>query len=75
MPRTLGVEFPGAISHVLRRGDRREAIFRDAVDRQDFHKTMGYTYDQIGQLKQAEGRLADGLTLWGGKQFGYAYDP
>jgi REP element-mobilizing transposase RayT len=40
MPRKLRVEFPGAIYHVMSRGDRREDIFRDDVDRQDFLKTL-----------------------------------
>ena len=35
---------------------------------------MGYSYDNIGQLKVAKGKLADGTTDWSGKQFGYAYD-
>ena len=40
MPRKLRVEYPGAIHHVLSRGDRREDIFKDDVDRQDFLKTL-----------------------------------
>jgi REP element-mobilizing transposase RayT len=40
MPRQLRVEFPGAIYHVMSRGDRREAIYLDDVDRQDFLKTL-----------------------------------
>jgi putative transposase len=40
MPRKLRVEYPGAIYHVLSRGDRREDIFLDDVDRQDFLKTL-----------------------------------
>jgi len=40
MPRKLRLEFPGAIHHVMSRGDRREDIFRDEVDRQDFLKTV-----------------------------------
>ena len=40
MPRKLRVEYAGAIYHVLSRGDRREAIFIDDVDRQDFVKTL-----------------------------------
>jgi REP element-mobilizing transposase RayT len=40
MPRKLRVEFPGAIYHVMSRGDRREDIFQDDVDRQDFLKTL-----------------------------------
>jgi putative transposase len=35
------VEYPGAIYHVLNRGDRREAIFRDDADRQRFLETLG----------------------------------
>jgi putative transposase len=38
MPRVLRVEYPGAIYHVMSRGHRREAVFLDEVDRQDFLK-------------------------------------
>jgi putative transposase len=34
MSRPLRLEFPGAIYHVTSRGDRREAIYRDELDRQ-----------------------------------------
>src|SRR6266446_3151208 len=40
MPRKLRVEYPGAIYHVMSRGDRCEAIFLDDVDRQDYLKTL-----------------------------------
>ncbi len=40
MPRQLRVEYPGAIYHVMDRGDRREDIFVNDVDRQDFLKTL-----------------------------------
>jgi REP element-mobilizing transposase RayT len=40
MPRKLRVEYPGAMYHVMSRGDRREDIFLDDVDRQDFLKTL-----------------------------------
>jgi hypothetical protein len=33
MPRKLGIEYPGAMYHVMSRGDRREQIFLDDVDR------------------------------------------
>ena len=36
----MRVEYPGAIYHVMDRGDRREDIFVDDVDRQDFGKTL-----------------------------------
>src|SRR5947207_1506256 len=33
VPRRLSVEYPGAIYHVMNRGDRRVPIFRDDPDR------------------------------------------
>lgn len=41
MPRKLRVEYPGAIYHLLNRGDRREAIFQDDQDRVCFLATLG----------------------------------
>ena len=41
MARKLRVEYPGAIYHVMNRGDRREPIFKDDVDRQRFVETLG----------------------------------
>ena len=38
--RQLRVEYPGAVYHVTSRGDRRENIIYDDVDRQDFIKTL-----------------------------------
>ena len=40
MPRKLRVEYPGAMYHVMSRGDRQEDIYLDDVDRQDFLKTL-----------------------------------
>ncbi len=34
MPRKLRVQYPGAIYHVMSRGDRSERIYLDDVDRQ-----------------------------------------
>jgi len=36
----MRVQYPGAIYHVMDRGDRQEDIFVDDVDRQDFIKTL-----------------------------------
>ncbi len=41
MARKPRVEYPGAIYHVMNRGDRREAIFRDDADRKRFLTTLG----------------------------------
>ena len=48
MPRQLRVQYAGAIYHVMSRGDRREDIFLDDVDRQDFLKTLGETCQKTG---------------------------
>jgi putative transposase len=38
MPRQVPVQYPGAIYHVMSRGERREDIFVDDIDRQEFFK-------------------------------------
>ena len=40
MPRPLRIEYPGAIYHVMSRGDRREPIFKDNEDRRCFIQTL-----------------------------------
>jgi REP element-mobilizing transposase RayT len=40
MPRQLRIEYPGAIYHVMNRGDRREPIFTDDFDRKRFVATL-----------------------------------
>ena len=41
MARKLRVQYPGAVYHVLNRGDRRERIYCDDHDRQRFLDTLG----------------------------------
>jgi len=41
VPRSLRIEYPGAIYHVMNRGDRRENIFLNDEDRERFLKTLG----------------------------------
>jgi REP element-mobilizing transposase RayT len=53
MPRQLRIQYPGAIYHVMSRGDRREKIFLDDVDRQDFLKTLAETCQKTGFLVHA----------------------
>jgi len=48
MPRKPRVEFPGAIYHLMSRGDRREDIFKDDVDRQDLLKTLAEACQKTG---------------------------
>jgi putative transposase len=48
MPRKLRVEYPGAIYHVMSRGNRRQDIFLDDVDRHDFLKTLAEGCQKTG---------------------------
>lgn len=48
MPRKLRVQYPGAIYHVMNRGDRREAIFADNQDRIRFLDTLGEACQKTG---------------------------
>jgi hypothetical protein len=51
MPRTLRVEYPGAIYQS--RGHRRQSVFLDEVDRQDFLKTLEEACRKTGWQAQA----------------------
>jgi hypothetical protein len=40
MPRKLRIEYPGAMYHVMNRGDHRENIFKDDEDHRRFLSTL-----------------------------------
>ena len=48
VPRKLRVEYFGAIYHVMNRGDRREPIFQDDLDRRRFLETLGEVSGKTG---------------------------
>jgi putative transposase len=48
MPRKLRVEYPGAMYHIMSRGDQRDDIFLDDVDRHDFIKTLAEVCQRTG---------------------------
>jgi len=48
MPRQVRIEFPGAMYHVVARGDRREPIVQDDEDRRTFLRTLGEACDRAG---------------------------
>ena len=48
MARKVRIEFPGAVYHVLDRGDRRETIFRDDRDREMFLAILGQACARTG---------------------------
>jgi putative transposase len=47
MARPLRIEFPGAVYHVTSRGDRREPIFVDDMDRQALLAVVGQAMDRF----------------------------
>src|SRR5689334_8019736 len=50
MARKLRVEYPGAVYHLMNRGDRREPIFKDDEDRERFLATLSDTFHLPGSL-------------------------
>ena len=48
MARKVRVEYPGAIYHVMNRGDRRETVFRDDDDRVRFMETLEQVCERSG---------------------------
>lgn len=48
MARSVRIEYPGAFYHVMARGNRREAIFREDGDRRFFCQTLGEACARTG---------------------------
>src|SRR5271166_5556376 len=48
MPRKLRLEYPGAIYHVMNRGDRRDDIVWDEADRRRFAEALGEACGKTG---------------------------
>src|SRR3974377_1619510 len=48
MPRQPRIEYHGAIYHIMSRGNRRQDIYLNDVDRQDFLKTLAETCQKTG---------------------------
>jgi putative transposase len=46
--RKVRIQYPGAIYHVMNRGDRREAIFEDDEDRQRLLETLTEACEKTG---------------------------
>ena len=48
MPRQLRVQYPGAIYHIMSRGDRKKDIYENDIDRHDFLKTLAEACEKTG---------------------------
>ena len=61
MARQVRIQYPGAMYHVMSRGNRRQDIFLDDVDRQDFLKTLAEACQKTGwqEADLAFGRKRD----------------
>ena len=46
MARKLRIEYPGAVYHLMNRGDRREAVFKDDQDCEGFLQTLAQTCEK-----------------------------
>ena len=53
MPRKLRIQYPGAIYHVMSRGDQRENIFKDDKDRKRFIHTLASVGSGNGYLRRS----------------------
>ena len=70
MARSIRIEYPGAYYHVLARGNRREAIFQDDVDRRYFLKVLSEIWGQATFIDNLQltrgGRLVSARLLLAG---------
>ena len=53
MARPLRIEFPGTLYHVTSRGDRREPIYEDDADREQFLATLAEVVERYNWLCHA----------------------
>jgi putative transposase len=58
MARSVRVEFPGAFSHVMALGNRREPIFLDQEDGKQFVKALGEVCAMTGWREENASRFA-----------------
>ena len=48
MARPIRIQYPGAVYHVMARGNHGQAIFQDDADRQRFLETLGEACEKTG---------------------------
>ena len=63
MARKLRIQYPGAIYHVMNRGDRQEPIFEDDADRERFLETLAEACLKTGWQVHAY-CLMGNLFIW-----------
>ncbi|MBL9170611.1 MAG: transposase [Verrucomicrobiales bacterium] len=63
MARKLRIQFPGALYHIVNRGDRSEPIVRDDTDRERFIETLAQACQKTGWRVDAYCLLTDHFHL------------
>ena len=63
MARKLRIQYPGAIYHVMNRGDRREAIFEDDQDRGRLLTTLTEACEKTGWQVHADCLMSNHFHL------------
>jgi hypothetical protein len=61
--RKLRIQFPGALYHIVNRGDRSEPIVRDDTDRERFIETLAQACQKTGWRVDAYCLLTDHFHL------------
>ena len=56
MARKLRIQYPGAIYHVMNRGDRQEPIFEDDADRERFLETLAEAWEEADLARRRKWR-------------------
>src|SRR6266540_1458501 len=67
MARPLRIEFPGAMYHVIVRGNERKAVFRDDADREDYLRRLaGYGgREGVSHARWQDSRMEAWLARYG----------
>ena len=63
MARPLRIEYPGVVYHVTFRGNARQSIFMDDIDRQVFLEVLGNVVEKYNWLCHAFCLLDDHYTV------------
>ena len=65
MPRQVRIEYPGAIYHVMSRGNRRQDIYLSDVDRHDVLKTFAEACEKTAwHSSRRRSRARTSRSIW-----------
>ena len=64
MARPLRIQYPGAVYHVMARGNHGQEIFKDDRDRQCFLEALGEACEKTGWAIHAYVLMGTTITCW-----------